>query len=127
MKNTLVNYNDDSFQSVSDAWDFIQPEFECCGVDTYRDWKDVARLSNSVPDTCCKTVSKNCGSGLAILDESQVKSKIWTTGCLSKTKDSIESNIAIVGAVAIAIAVVQLIGAVVAFFLGRRMSEDAYA
>ena len=127
MKNTLVNYKKDDFESVTGAWDFIQPNFKCCGVDEFSDWKNVTSLKDAVPDSCCKIMKDNCGRGLAIQTKDQVKDKIWTEGCLQKTEDNIESNIAIVGGAAIGVAVVQLIGAIVAFFLGRRMSEDAYA
>jgi len=46
-----------------DCVSFVQNK--CCGVTDYKDWhknKDY-NASNSVPDSCCKTVTKGCGEG----------------------------------------------------------------
>jgi len=42
---------------------FVQ--YKCCGVTDYKDWHMNVHYSqlNSVPDTCCKKVTKGCGKG----------------------------------------------------------------
>jgi len=126
MNKTVVDYGKPDFASIKTSWDVIQPSFGCCGVESYKDWKNATTLQarNAVPDSCCKKEEPNCGNGLATQDKEAVKDKIYTEGCFSEVKDDLKSDIAIVGGAAIGIAVLQLIVSIVAFFLGRRMSQE---
>jgi hypothetical protein len=39
-------------ESITDAWDFVQENLECCGVNNYTDWADDPNV-NSYPASCC--------------------------------------------------------------------------
>jgi len=43
-------------------WDWVQPTFQCCGVEVYSDWKGVAGLTSgwSVPKSCCLEGEEEC-------------------------------------------------------------------
>ena len=42
------------------AWNALQRNFHCCGINSYKDWFEVFHNS-SVPDSCCKITSAHCG------------------------------------------------------------------
>ncbi|XP_050310514.1 CD63 antigen-like isoform X1 [Anthonomus grandis grandis] len=56
--------NLDTYNVTHGVWDLIQRSFDCCGVDSYDDWK--GRLNQSDPYTlpisCCPTVSGAFGA-----------------------------------------------------------------
>jgi len=131
MNTTVVDYGKPDFASIKTSWDVIQPSFGCCGVESYKDWTNAPTLQakKAVPVSCCKNQKAgeedpNCGDYMTNKSEDQVKDKIYTEGCFSEVKDDLKSDIAIVGGAAIGIAVLQLIVSIVAFFLGRRMSQE---
>jgi len=131
MNKTVVNYGEPEFESVKTSWDVIQPGFGCCGVESYKDWKNAPTLqaNHSVPVSCCKNQKAGeedpyCGDNKTDKTEEEAAKTIYTEGCFSEVKDELKADIAIVGGAAIGIAVLQLIVSIVAFFLGRRMSQE---
>ena len=118
----LEKYDDEASQGVSDSWDKLQTEFECCGVKDYQDWSTVESFNKtaSVPDSCCLEQTAGCGN-----DQLNVAqpTTINTTGCLTKLGAFIQDNIMFVGIGAATVVVLQLIGVIVACCLGRRMKE----
>lgn len=34
-------------------WNWLQPTFQCCGVNSFNDWKRVSGVKNAVPESCC--------------------------------------------------------------------------
>jgi len=127
MTKTVPNYGNKEFRSVKTTWDAIQKASDCCGVEGYKDWTNNTQLSpnKAVPVSCCIDQQEPmCGNDMTDKTEEEAKKKIYTTGCVDKVKDDVKSDIAIVGGVAIGIAVVQLIVSIVAFVLGRRMSQE---
>ena len=40
MKDGLKNYGNDGYDGVTQTWNMIQSDFFCCGVDSYKNWKD---------------------------------------------------------------------------------------
>jgi len=132
MNTTIANYGEPEFESVTTSWDIIQPSFGCCGVESYKDWTNgstTLKAHKAVPASCCKNQkageeNPNCGYNMTNKTKDEVKDDIYTEGCFSEVKDDLKSDIAIVGGAAIGIAVLQLIVSIVAFFLGRRMSQE---
>ncbi len=51
--------NNNADEALVNAWDDFQLEYECCGVDSYRDWQkyndfyDDNPLGWKVPESCC--------------------------------------------------------------------------
>jgi len=98
------------------ALDDLQVTFRCCGAEGFEDWRasawwrSEARLSNKVPDTCCKTVSAQCG----VRDH---PSNVFYTGCAHKLARLARDHLILIGSIAIVICLVQSVGV----FLGVKL------
>ncbi|EFA02537.1 CD151 antigen isoform X1 [Tribolium castaneum] len=96
-------------EDKSQAVDFLQENFRCCGAVSFTDWKYSAWLQNDhetenvVPDSCCKTVSVGCGS-------SDHPSNINYAGCLDLMALHMENHLFILSVVGLGICVVQIFG-----------------
>ncbi|XP_059812031.1 CD63 antigen isoform X2 [Hypanus sabinus] len=101
---TMERYN----QTTSNDIDNWQEQFHCCGSADYHDW--LLPLNNTVPDSCCKHVSKDCGKDVTAAN-------IYTRGCVQLINDWLKNNIVIVAGVALGIALFQLLGIIFACVL----------
>ncbi|MBN3297679.1 CD63 antigen [Amia ocellicauda] len=86
--------------------DDMQSEFHCCGALNASDWQN-----NSVPDSCCKNVTLDCGKNAQHTD------KIYSTGCVVVLENWIKKNLVIVIGVALGIAFFEILGVVFACML----------
>lgn len=53
----------------------VAPQLKCCGMNSSSDWRAFADDGNSVPDSCCVTVAKDCGKN-KMSDASAVHQKV---------------------------------------------------
>lgn len=99
MIKAVVRYRED--QDLENAIDFIQKKFQCCGVESYKDWSKNIYFECSetnpsleacgVPFSCCRPESNQtvlntmCGYGTQQLDEFSAQDEVFTVGCLEKT------------------------------------------
>lgn len=131
----IQNYREK--EGTTELVDDIQERFQCCGgsnsEEGYKDWNQnrYFNCSNpdvkfgdfcSVPFSCCKFTEdeyKNllCGKGMAHPDTDPTvrDATIYTKGCYLAFVDYLKSNILVVGGIAIAILVPQ----VMLFFFAR--------
>ncbi|XP_076028811.1 CD63 antigen-like [Oratosquilla oratoria] len=116
MMKSMKNYNASSHDGVTETWDKLQETYTCCGTKNYTDWGNV--FNNSVPDTCCKVVKRDCGVG-AITDPES----IYTNGCFKALHDSALYNIGAVSGGAIGLAVIQIVGIWMSFCLIKAVNE----
>ena len=84
LKDTMSDYDptkpDDP---ITQAWDDIQEEYECCGVDGAQDWTNPDFGNQAqVPASCCA----NSESQQCLADTSKIP------GCYSKFEDIIKQN-----------------------------------
>jgi len=79
LKDTMSDYdNSDPNDPVTQAWDGIQQEYECCGVDGPQDWSEFGNfIQGDVPDSCCASPVTGCTE---------------VPGCYSKFEDIIKQN-----------------------------------
>ncbi|KAM4628574.1 tetraspanin-33 [Polymixia lowei] len=98
MMKTIIRYRDDP--DLENVIDFIQKKFQCCGVQTYRDWSHNVYFECSesnpsleacgVPFSCCTTshnqtvLNTMCGYGMQEMRQSSAGEDIFTVGCLEK-------------------------------------------
>ena len=127
MMNGLRNYNrtddtDQQYGGITLAWDAMQQNYQCCGVNGYEDWAntDIGR-TDSVPDSCCETKIEECGKG-----KLRSPNDIYRDGCFKKLADDVESNLDIAGAVGGVLGAIQLIAIFFACCLGRKMQNRRY-
>lgn len=124
MTNGLEHYNMENYEGVTDTWNIIQFDFNCCGVQAYTDWKDTDfGGSGNVPDSCCLEEMTECGKGVGNLPESEAKNKIHTRGCFATFETTVQENVAIVAGIGAGVVVLLLIGVVIACCLARNMKE----
>ena len=78
----------DNSTTEKNIWSFIQQDLHCCGISNSSDWLENNYYANgSVPDSCCKNITNNCGEsagpdeifqdGCLLLFEGQVFSHFW--------------------------------------------------
>ncbi|KAE8294705.1 Tetraspanin-33 [Larimichthys crocea] len=98
MMKAIFRYRED--QDLENAIDFIQKKFQCCGVESYKDWSQNAYFECSdtnpsleacgVPFSCCvhlqnqTVLNTMCGYGMQQLDKHSAAQDVFTIGCLEK-------------------------------------------
>ena len=137
MLNDITNYNEpengiDPETSFKDMYriDFLQLHLKCCGINSFNDWKSntVLSQSDSVPDTCCISLSNNCGMGaINKLVTNQINQKgdemdneIYLMGCIRRIEVLFEHNCLVIGLIVIGILGIQIS----AIFLSWCLSEQ---
>ena len=90
MEESLPQYPSKGGYTVS--WDLLQRKFECCGIDSYRDWKDVFQNSAIVPDSCCVgRQEEDCGRNFFR------NTGVYQDGCLGKLSQEMKENLKTLG------------------------------
>lgn len=117
---SLGGYKNSS--AVRDTWDAAQLDFKCCGARNYSDWNKV--LSGNVPDSCCITVSSDCGKGLASQPKSAVVDDIYIDGCIDNVEHLVSGNLVLLGSVVISLILVQIIGLILAAWLAHAIRKE---
>ncbi|CAL8277420.1 tetraspanin-9 [Gadus morhua] len=101
LKEGLGLYTSENNAGLSNAWNTIQTEWHCCGVDGHTDWH-AALQAKVVPDRCCQDVQPGCGRNAS--------STVWTRGCYDKVEEWLDDNKHLIGTIAMCVLVVQLLG-----------------
>ena len=57
MYNGLENYNETGYEGVTETWNYVQKELQCCGIVNSTDWTDV---SVKTPASCCASNKPSC-------------------------------------------------------------------
>lgn len=124
MMNATQNYGGKSHDGVTKAWDRVQTQFMCCGGFNFTDWKtnDYLKNTSSVPDTCCKNVSQNCGKGM--FNNPARHTFIYEDGCVVTFTGWVRTNIVVVGGVAAGLTVIELIGIIIAGCLAAAIRRE---
>ncbi|XP_076056651.1 CD151 antigen-like [Oratosquilla oratoria] len=109
-------------KEVTSAINRMQKEYHCCGAITYSQWRDSIWLKknpsieNLVPDSCCKSVTPNCG----VRDH---PSNIWYDGCIHQLEDEMGRHLILLGAVGCGLSLVQVFGMVLACCLYVKLRD----
>ncbi|XP_049866818.1 CD63 antigen-like [Pectinophora gossypiella] len=111
---------------IEAAFDFIQSRLNCCGVDQYEDWRDVSHpngitgisINNiTVPNSCC--AETQFVSELAV----EECTKLYAKGCLPRVIYIVYQSAGLIGAGAMTIAFIQVIGIVFSFSLASSIRK----
>ncbi|CAN7991173.1 unnamed protein product, partial [Ixodes hexagonus] len=106
---SLADYDREGTGNVSpvkEAWDFIQSQLQCCGVDSYKDWDK----RPEVPKSCCKNEA-SCST----------PSDYYSVGCYNKVKDDIKTYAVYVGVAGIGIGLIEIIGIIFSCCLANQV------
>uniref|UniRef100_A0A1E1XIZ6 Tetraspanin n=1 Tax=Amblyomma aureolatum TaxID=187763 RepID=A0A1E1XIZ6_9ACAR len=108
---TLEEYERETgkVKPVHEAWDFIQRQLQCCGVDGPDDWKKKTTLQNP-PDSCCVD-GDNCAKQRAYFEK----------GCYNKLKEDISQYAVYVGIAGIGIGLIEIIGIIFSCCLANQV------
>ncbi|XP_033645508.1 tetraspanin-4-like [Asterias rubens] len=100
-KKEMANYGHPEREGFTAAWDRIQIDEQCCGVEAPSDWYEYGRFDSAdTPDSCCRVVSKGCGMAL---DE------IWKESCGDAMVGTVNSGLYLIGVICIACILLQLL------------------
>ncbi|XP_077356867.1 tetraspanin-11 isoform X1 [Festucalex cinctus] len=130
LKQTMTdNYDQPGKEAITLAVDKLQQEFKCCGSDSFQDWTSSVYISSKradgrlVPDSCCKSVTPDCG----VRDHPSNIYKV-EGGCITKLEHFLADHLLIIGAVGIGVACLQLAGAILTacfiYLLYKEEEED---
>ncbi|KAL6106663.1 uncharacterized protein ACO6RY_10477 [Pungitius sinensis] len=119
-------YQQPGEESITQAVDKLQQEFQCCGSHNSSDWSNSVWIQSAgnerlVPDSCCKSPSDLCG----LRDHPSNIYKV-EGGCIMQLEEFILSQLYIIGAVGIGIAFLQLVGMMFTCCLYQNLKEDPY-
>lgn len=101
------------------SWTRMQQDMHCCGVDNYTNYWNESGTCNTpyprpaLPPSCCKNNDPNCS------ESSKTRNP---TGCATAIVDQVEDHMYLIGGIAIGFAFVQLLGIVLACYLGKSLT-----
>ncbi|XP_063786124.1 tetraspanin-11-like [Pseudophryne corroboree] len=132
LNDTIINnYAQAGMEETTFAIDHLQQDFRCCGSKSYEDWSYSLYINTSVasgrkvPDSCCKTMTLNCG----IRDHPSNIYKV-EGGCIATLEEFLQKHLLLIGAVSIGIACFQLTGVTLSacflVILYKEEKEDLY-
>ena len=141
--NEIANYNvtgshieSGNYVKDSHQIDFLQTHLKCCGIESYLDWENNFELDalKSVPDSCCKVPSLNCG--LRALEDKFIlnttsstsygDNPIYLFGCINQSKELFSRNCLIVGLIVISVFGLQIITIILSWCLSEQMREGKW-
>ncbi|KAL7859694.1 hypothetical protein SRHO_G00148410 [Serrasalmus rhombeus] len=111
LKDMIEHYNNTEYKKSLDQ---IQKELKCCGAANATDWVHYQPDGISVPDSCCKNITLNCG-----LKAMKDANKIYTNGCQSAVENFLKANTLWIAVAALVIAFIEILGLVFACTLMR--------
>jgi len=114
LRRALLAYGED--EGMADALDALQRALSCCGVESYRDWLASPRgleQDGSVPLSCCRA-RRGCQRS------PPDARRLHRDGCFGKVSAFVSSNMFYVATAALGLALLQLIGIVLACLLAAR-------
>lgn len=105
---SMASYNGNP--SVAQSVDFMQQVLQCCGVESYEDWKFFLPNSTEsieLPESCCQR---------STLEESCIP---FEYGCYAQLQWVVSQSAALIATGATTVAFVQILGSICAFMLAR--------
>jgi CD63 antigen len=105
--------------AITLAWDTMQQELKCCGLNVAEDWMDNHNYYNTtnVPDTCCIVVQRECGKGAL------GSNTIFSSGCKQALEDWLINNLIVGVGFGVSIFLLQIVGIVFACCLARQIGN----
>uniref|UniRef100_U5EVW1 Tetraspanin n=1 Tax=Corethrella appendiculata TaxID=1370023 RepID=U5EVW1_9DIPT len=106
--NTLADYEHNI--EAQRAWNLVQTEMECCGVNSADDWEPIFK-NDTLPASCCVEY--------AVDTKKCTKANASKEGCLPKLLNFLDTKSLILAGVGVGVAAIQLLGVVFACCLSK--------
>jgi len=105
---------------IKKAVDKAQRYFECCGIKEPSDWNRNLDV-RGVPDSCCQDETENCGSRI----KPNVKNapNLQSSGCEDKFRTWVETKLDTIGATALAMAILHILGIFVVYMFITKVED----
>ncbi|KAK6173884.1 hypothetical protein SNE40_017262 [Patella caerulea] len=137
LADSLEKYHENGDDALSKAFNAIWSTFECCGIDSYTDFKngnitgfkfDSKNPQENIPVGCCKNVNYEAAPNINFTQyqdclNGPTKDNAYLTGCYSDLKNTITHYSTVSIGVGIFIFVVEIIVIVAAFIICSRRND----
>jgi len=123
MIDSQKQYDGKNMTIATQTWDNLHKTLHCCGTTGYQSWSNNSFMesTNSVPDSCCLNYTMGCGAGGLQPGKPQL---FYSEGCSTSLSTLFKKYLVAVGAVAAAIAILEVIGIIFAFCLAHSLRKD---
>uniref|UniRef100_A0A1B0ACK9 Tetraspanin n=1 Tax=Glossina pallidipes TaxID=7398 RepID=A0A1B0ACK9_GLOPL len=106
-----------------DAWNHIQSEMMCCGVDNPSDWRRLS-LNKTLPASCCRPPYIEEKVGHCFDSPALGKDKHFQDGCLNKLEMHVSGNVMTLMIVGVCVAFLQILGIILAVYLASTVRYE---
>ncbi|XP_044272161.1 CD63 antigen-like [Tribolium madens] len=117
---TLRRYNTPNNTEITNLWDTVQENFQCCGIQNYTDWENVTSTHGQLPVTCCNFPHGSFGNVTC----NEKSEGLHREGCLEVFSDYIEGHATTVESVGLTFAIIQLLGIILSCYLAKQIRSD---
>ncbi|XP_052866474.1 CD63 antigen [Anopheles cruzii] len=117
---SMKQYREPGHADITLVWDEIQRDFDCCGVHNSSDWVTAGEKFNAtfLPMSCCRVETGAIGY-VACPDTNSTT--LRKDGCVDSFGNFIKAHAVSLGAVGIALAVIQFFGVMFACYLAKQI------
>lgn len=121
LKSTIKYYahSADQTETVTVAWDGIMSQLHCCGVESYKDFREYTNWTTTdkiVPEACCIKENGQLKDSSCTVDPKSSNS-YYDTGCYKAIINAVEENAAIVIGVATGLVFIEILVIILALYL----------
>ncbi|KAL6429222.1 hypothetical protein ACFW04_008144 [Cataglyphis niger] len=117
MKDTLKESMKNYSEADRMAWDNIQKELECCGVDGPNDWSPANGFTSGFPSSCCK-------QDMNMICQINNEALVYQEGCFNKLEMRVHKGATVLIGVGIGIAFVEIAGIILACCLAATIKRE---
>ncbi|KAJ8343445.1 hypothetical protein SKAU_G00307740 [Synaphobranchus kaupii] len=127
----IVDYNGQNSSTTEVSWDYIQRTIHCCGWTGPGNWTENILIKNSsqyLYPCSCRNVSQ---PGDAIQESGfcnapSLNWPVYNTGCMVSVENWILSNSGVILGISIGVAVIELLGIILAVCLCKSIHQEDY-
>ncbi|XP_031421150.1 CD82 molecule b [Clupea harengus] len=133
VNNITVHYTGEN-KTADVAWDYIQKTIQCCGWTDPGNWTDNIKIKNSseilYPCSCRNDSSSPQQPGdlqmTGLCESPTPQWPIYTKGCITNVEDWLLNNCGVILGICIGVAVVELLGMILAMCLCKSVLQEDY-
>ncbi|KAF0292565.1 CD63 antigen [Amphibalanus amphitrite] len=109
---SMGRYGNDT--EVTAVWDFLQRDFQCCGVRGGADWSNHSSIDTEVPASCCRPGAN--GTQLACEQQPTDRNSYYEHGCFSSAQQLLEDHSAALAGATAAVAIFLVLSCTLSCF-----------